>query len=134
MAVIVYDTVPNNPVRLSMSSELPLRGITIPAVFVTKEIGEEIFYNAPSFFYSGKMKAFNPKEYKRLIVGFNFFKQDCIRLIFLTGAQLNDTSGLLTGDYKDGRRVALFYSMDDVKKYEKTLQKLLKKWLKLLDK
>ena len=42
LAVIVYDTVPNNPVRLSMSSELPLRGITIPAVFVTKEIGEEM--------------------------------------------------------------------------------------------
>jgi len=42
LAAIVYDTVPNNPVRLSMSSELPLRGILIPAIFVTKEIGEEM--------------------------------------------------------------------------------------------
>lgn len=41
LAVIVYDTVPNNPVRLSMSSE-GLLGINIPAVFVTKEIGEEM--------------------------------------------------------------------------------------------
>jgi extracellular elastinolytic metalloproteinase len=41
LAVIVYDTVPNNPVRLSMSST-GLLGITIPAVFVTKEIGEEM--------------------------------------------------------------------------------------------
>ena len=41
LAVIVYDTVPNNPQRLSMSSE-GLLGITIPAVFVTKEIGEEM--------------------------------------------------------------------------------------------
>ncbi len=41
IAVIVYDTVPNNPVRLSMSST-GLLGITIPAVFVTKEIGEEM--------------------------------------------------------------------------------------------
>lgn len=42
LAAIVYDTVPNNPVRLSMSSEAPLRGITIPAIFVTKEIGEQM--------------------------------------------------------------------------------------------
>jgi hypothetical protein len=41
LAVIVYDTVPNNPVRLSMASTGVL-GITIPAVFVTKEIGEEL--------------------------------------------------------------------------------------------
>ena len=99
-----------------------------------KKIGEEIFYNAPSFFYSGKMRPFNPKEYKRLIVTFNFFKKDCIRLIFLTGAKLNDRSGLLQGDYADGRRLALFYSMEDVKKNEKIMQKLIKKWLNLLDK
>lgn len=41
LAVIVYDTVPSNPVRLSMSST-GILGITIPAVFVTKEIGEEM--------------------------------------------------------------------------------------------
>lgn len=41
LAVIVYDTVPNNPTRLSMSST-GILGITIPAVFVTKEIGEEM--------------------------------------------------------------------------------------------
>jgi len=39
LAVIVFDTVVNNPVRLSMSSEDVL-GITIPAVFVTAEIGQ----------------------------------------------------------------------------------------------
>lgn len=40
LAVIVYDTVPNNPTRLSMSSS-GLLGITIPAVFVTTEIGQQ---------------------------------------------------------------------------------------------
>ncbi len=40
LAVIVYDTIPNNPQRLNMSSTGVL-GITIPAVFVTKEIGEQ---------------------------------------------------------------------------------------------
>ncbi len=41
LAVIVYDTIPNNPQRLNMSST-GILGITIPAVFVTKEIGEEM--------------------------------------------------------------------------------------------
>jgi extracellular elastinolytic metalloproteinase len=40
LAVIVYDTVPQNPTRLSMSSS-GLLGITIPAVFVTTEIGQQ---------------------------------------------------------------------------------------------
>ncbi|GEP49716.1 peptidase M36 [Flavobacterium noncentrifugens] len=40
LAVIVYDTVVANPQRLSMSSE-GLLGITIPAVFVTAEIGQQ---------------------------------------------------------------------------------------------
>lgn len=28
-----------------------------------KEIGEQIKWNSPSFFYTGEMKAFNAKEY-----------------------------------------------------------------------
>ena len=40
-AVIVYDTIPNNPQRLSMSST-GLLGITIPALFITKEKGEAL--------------------------------------------------------------------------------------------
>jgi hypothetical protein len=45
-------------------------------------IGEEIKWNAPAFFYSGELAPFNPKEQKRHIVVFNFFQQDCIRLVF----------------------------------------------------
>jgi hypothetical protein len=99
-----------------------------------KEIGEEIKWNAPSFFYAGKMKPFNPKEYKRHIVVFNLYKKDCIRLVFPTGAKVNDTSGLLEGDYADGRRLAMFYDMKDVTSKEKAIQKVIKKWLTLLDK
>ena len=39
LAVIMMDSIPNNPQRLSMSST-GILGITIPAVFVTKEIGD----------------------------------------------------------------------------------------------
>ena len=41
LAAIVMDSIPNDPVRLSMSSTGVL-GITIPAVFVTKEIGDAL--------------------------------------------------------------------------------------------
>ncbi len=40
-AVIVMDSIPNNPTRLSMSST-GILGITIPAVFITKELGDEL--------------------------------------------------------------------------------------------
>ena len=97
-----------------------------------KSVGEEIFWKAPCFFFTGKMKPFKPKEYRRYIVGFNLYQKDCIRLIFLTGARVNDTSGLLVGDYEDGRRLALFSSMEEVKAKKKSLQKIIKTWLRLL--
>ena len=98
-----------------------------------KEIGEEIKWNAPSFFYTGKMKPFDPKEYKRNIVNFNFFKKDCLRIIFLRGALVKDASGLLEGDYADGRRLAIFSDLKDLKKKEKAVQSVVKQLVKLMD-
>jgi hypothetical protein len=89
-----------------------------------KAIGEEIYWNVPSFFYTGPMQPFKPKEYKRHIVVFNFFRKDCVRLIFLRGALAGDKSGLLEGDYADGRRLALFHSADEVMAKKKALQKI----------
>ena len=99
-----------------------------------KEIGEEVKWNAPTFFYAGKMKSTNPKEYRRYIVVFNLLKPDCIRLVFPSGAKVKDASGLLEGDYADGRRLAMFYSSKDVKSKEKALRAVVTKWLKLLEK
>ncbi|HRT52522.1 MAG TPA: SRPBCC domain-containing protein [Flavobacteriales bacterium] len=95
-----------------------------------KSIGEGIYWNAPCFYFTGKMEPFDPKTYKRYIVGFNFFKQDTLRLIFLRGADVEKQGGLLTGDYKDGRRLALFSSMADVKKHEKELKRIVKQLIK----
>jgi hypothetical protein len=97
------------------------------------EIGEEIKWNAPTFFYSGEMKPSNPKEYKRYIVVFNLYQKDCIRLVFPSGAKVKDTSGLLEGDYADGRRLAMFHDLDEVKAKEEALQRAITKWLTLLD-
>src|SRR5215831_5735689 len=77
------------------------------------EIEEEIKWNAPTFFFTGHMKPSDPKEYKRYLVVFNLFKKDCIRLVFWGGARADDESGFLQGDYADGRRLAMFSSMQD---------------------
>ena len=98
-----------------------------------KEIGERIKWNNPSFYYTGEMKAFDPKEYKREIIVFNLFKGR-VMLVFPSGAKINDTSGLLKGDYKDGRRITIFKDLKDVKAKENILKKIIKDWLKLVDK
>lgn len=98
------------------------------------EIGEEIKWNAPAFFYSGEMKPSDPKEYRRYITVFNFSQKNCLRLVFLKGARVNDKSGLLEGDYKDGRRLALFHNMEEVKTKKVALQAVIRKWLETLEK
>ena len=98
-----------------------------------KSIGERIKWNNPSFYYTGEMKPFDPKEYKREIIVFNLFKNR-IMLVFPSGAKVKDTTGLLEGDYKDGRRTTVFKDMKDVKAKEKILQAIIKAWLQLVDK
>lgn len=98
-----------------------------------KQIGERIKWNNPSFYYKGEMKEFDPKEYKREIIVFNLFKGR-IMLVFPSGAKVKNTSGLLEGDYKDGRRIIVFKDMKDVKANEKALQSVIKQWLALVDK
>jgi hypothetical protein len=97
------------------------------------EISEQIKWSNPAFYYNGEMKPFDPKEYKRDMIVFNLHKNR-IMLVFPSGAKVNDTSGFLTGDYADGRRVVIFKDMDDVKAKESSLRGVIKQWLKLVDK
>ena len=100
---------------------------------IDKKIGEGIFYNAPVFYYTGAMKPYNPKDYKRYIVGSNLFKKDTLRMIFLRGASAQDPTNILEGDYKDGRRLLSFKSIDDVKSKEKGLKSIIKELVKNID-
>lgn len=100
---------------------------------IDKNIGEGIYWNAPTFYYTGKMKPFEAKEYKRYISGFVFNRQDCVRMVFLTGAKLDDNTGLFEGDFKDQRKLVVFKSMDEVKAKEKELKKAIKKWISMVD-
>lgn len=88
-------------------------------------IGEGIYWNAPTFFFTGAMPDFDPKTYKRYIVGFNFYRKDAIRLIFLHGARANNDSGLLEGDYPDGRRIVTFTSIEAAKANKKALGQII---------
>ena len=97
-----------------------------------KEIGERIKWNNPSFYYTGEMKPFDPKEHKREMIVFNLFKGR-IMLVFPSGAKVKDSIGLLQGDYKDGRRVIIFNDLAEAKSRLSDLKDVIKKWLKLLD-
>lgn len=92
-------------------------------------IGEGIFWNAPCFYCTGPMEPFDPKTYKRYIVGFNFFKPDGVRLVFLRGADVKKHGGLLKGEYKDGRRLAVLTSLLEVRNSEKALTSIIKELL-----
>ena len=55
-------------------------------------------------------------------------------LVFPSGAKINDQSGMLQGEYKDGRRITIFKDMEDSRSKEKLLQAVIKEWLRLVDK
>ncbi len=97
------------------------------------QISERIKWNNPSFYYAGEMKPFDPKEYKREIIVMNLHKGK-IMLVWPSGAKVKDSSGLLEGDFKDGRKTIVFNDLADVKTKEKLLSKTIKAWLKLVDK
>lgn len=108
---------------------------TIRQIILTsdKTVGERIKWNNPSFYYTGAMAPFDPKEYKSDIAVFNLHKGR-ILLVLPSGAKVKKTSGILEGDYKDGRRLITFNNMEDVKTKKKTLQKVIKEWISLVEK
>ena len=99
-----------------------------------RTIGEEIKWNAPAFFYTGPLAPFKPKEFKRHLVVFNLYRKDCLRLVFWHGAEADDGSGFLEGEYPDGRRLASFTSLKDVRAKQAKLRQALKRQLKALPK
>jgi len=95
-------------------------------------IAEEIKWNAPSFYYTGEMKAFDPKAYKQYIIVMNLHKR--ILLVFPSGAKIDNASGLLTGDYADGRRLVYVKSMEHVQTIAPVLQAAVRGWISKVEK
>jgi hypothetical protein len=118
--------------KLDASVRNTVQAIRESILSVDNEIGERIKWNNPSFYFTGEMKSFDPKEYKRDLIVFNLHKSR-IMLVLLSGAKANDKSGLLEGDYKDGRRTIIFADIDDFKQKEKHLRVIIKELLKKID-
>jgi hypothetical protein len=96
-------------------------------------IGEQIKWNSPSFFYTGDMKPFDPKEYKRDMVVMNLHKKEYVLLVFPTGAKVKVNSSSLEGSYTDGRRVMKVLDLKDAASKKAALEGVIREWLQLVD-
>lgn len=97
---------------------------------IDSQIGEGIFWNGPTFYFTGKMAPFDPKEYRRYIVGVNLYRTDTLRLVFLRGADAEDPSGILEGSYSDGRRIVSIAGLPDLKSKEGALKRVVKQLIR----
>jgi len=89
---------------------------------VSKDINEEVKWNAPSFNYKGEyLVTFNLRETKR------------IHLVFHNPQIARVKNDLLEGDYVD-RRMVYFVNMKDIKTNKSLLEKALKDLIKLIGK
>lgn len=120
--------------QLPQPQALLVEGIRQVILGADPVIGEQLKWNAPAFFYNGEMKAFDAKEYKRDIVVFNLRQKDHVLLIFPTGDTVSNDSGLLEGDYADGRRMVKIFNADDLEAKKQALQKVIKSWIGLVNK
>ncbi|MEZ5314576.1 MAG: DUF1801 domain-containing protein [Thermoanaerobaculia bacterium] len=89
------------------------------------EIGEEIKWNAPAFYFTGPMEPFPATEYRRHLVVFNFYRKESLRLVFWHGDRAEDRSGFLQGDYADGRRIASLATVEELAAKRKVLRAVL---------
>lgn len=100
---------------------------------IDSDIAEHIKWNSPAFYYSGEMKDFDPKEYKRDILVMNL-RKDKILCVLPTGMRIKKHIELLEGSYTDGRRMITFKDIDDIKAKEIALSNAIKEWIQLIDK
>jgi uncharacterized protein YdeI (YjbR/CyaY-like superfamily) len=89
------------------------------------DMGEDIKWNAPCFSYTGEMERFTPRDSKRDIVFINYQATEYILAVFPHGRSFQDKTGLLEGDFKDGRRIIKFTGLKDIKSREEVFKKLL---------
>jgi hypothetical protein len=93
-------------------------------------IGEQIKWNSPSFLYTGRMKPFDAKTYKRDMAVMHLNKGN-VMLVFPNGADLPNIAGILEGNYTDGRRMITINDLDELNKKKRTLEELVQAWLEI---
>ncbi len=85
-------------------------------------VAERVKWNAPSFFYKEDIGAFHVRQEKFIH----------LVLVFPFGI-IEDSYGILEGDYRD-RRMAYFYSIEDIENKKEALQNVINDWVILADK
>lgn len=110
---------------------LELRSILLK---LSSEISEHIKWNSLSFIYTGEMKSFDAKEYKRDIAVLNLMKNEYVLVVLPTGSAITNNSELLEGNFKDTRKVVKFYSLSHLKENEKEFEQIVLNWLKNVEK
>lgn len=100
---------------------------------IDTQIAEHIKWNSPAFYFSGEMKPFDPKEYKRDILVMNLHN-DKIICVLPTGMNIVKNTEILEGKYTDGRRIINFKNLVDIQAKEQQLRKAIKEWLELIEK
>lgn len=86
------------------------------------KLQERVKWNSPSFYYQKDLCAFHlrPKEYVQIV------------FVFYDGNMI-ESPGLLEGAYKD-RRLAKFYSLEDIEQKRPALEQFVNDWVSLIDK
>jgi hypothetical protein len=79
------------------------------------ELGEQIKWNSPAYFYTGEMSDFDAKTYARDFVVLNCHR-GYVLMVFPNGAHFPDPSKILEGQYTDGRRMISIKSIEDIHK------------------
>ncbi|MDP1815271.1 MAG: DUF1801 domain-containing protein [Leadbetterella sp.] len=98
-----------------------------------EQIDEFIKWNVPAYFYTGEMKPFDPKEYKRDMLVFNTRQKDHILVVLPSGAKLTNIDNILEGNYPDGRKLIKFYSQSDFKEKKVAFQQIIKEWISMVE-
>jgi hypothetical protein len=124
-----FSTVDELIAQLEESTAAIVRSLRATLMALAPEVQEQIKWNSPSYSFTGELPPFNPKEYKRDIVVFNLHRRDGVLLVFPTGARIVDGSGLLTGNYADGRRLAHFPDLATAEARAADLQAVVRDWI-----
>lgn len=93
---------------------------------VDPEIDERIKWNSMSFYYTGEMEAFDPKEYKRDILVCNLHRGK-ILLVFPTGSKVEDH--IQGKNYPDGRKIITIEDIAEFKTKEASIKQIINDWL-----
>lgn len=89
---------------------------------LSKDVTEEVKWNAPSFSYKG--------EY---LMTFNLRYPDKLHMVFHNALTPQVKCDLFEGNYPDGRRMVFFTSADDAKAGKQKVLQAMKDLMKLID-